>query len=114
MGERGDDREAAGRAIRRLRNEKGMTQKALGDACGVTDSRVGQWEKGELTLDNAVAAESALDAERGSITRYLGYVPADTRVPTTPEDALSADPLLSAEFVGDMIALIGRERDRNR
>ena len=40
------DYERIGRLIRQLRLEKGLTQRALAQALGVTDKAVSKWETG--------------------------------------------------------------------
>ena len=57
-----------GRLIYRLRHEKGMTQRVLADALGVSDKAISKWERGlgcpDVTLLRALSA--VLGADIGS------------------------------------------------
>ncbi len=41
---------AVGDAVRALRNERGLTQEALADLCGLTTNYVGDTERGERNI----------------------------------------------------------------
>ena len=62
------DYERIGRLIRQLRLEKGLTQRALAQALGVTDKAVSKWETGgglpDISLLSALAETLGADIVR--------------------------------------------------
>jgi transcriptional regulator with XRE-family HTH domain len=82
-------------AIRETREERGITQEALGTAIGRAQNSISKLERGAEkeppTVDEVAAIEVALGVPKGYILRKAGYV-----VPmTTVEDLIMSDPGLS-------------------
>jgi transcriptional regulator with XRE-family HTH domain len=71
-------RDAFALALRRLREDAGLSQRALSRALGLTNSAVWQWEQGRaIPRPEVVAAlEKELGLAAGTLSRLLGYLPA--------------------------------------
>ena len=54
------DNEKFGKFIKELRNEKGLTQKELGEKLNITDKAISKWERGlsfpDIALLNSLAS----------------------------------------------------------
>lgn len=63
-----------GDELRRAREERGLSQRALGDLIGITGSAVGEWERGESepTRSKVPVIEDAVGVERGTLAGLLG------------------------------------------
>jgi transcriptional regulator with XRE-family HTH domain len=86
-------------ALRRARDDSGMTQRDLADAIGVAQASVAQWETGKVAPrpEKVVTLEHILELETGSLARLLGYLPAgesETKVAMSVIEAARADPRL--------------------
>jgi transcriptional regulator with XRE-family HTH domain len=86
-------------ALRRARDDSGMTQRDLADAIGVAQASVAQWETGKAAPrpEKVVTLEHILELETGSLARLLGYLPAgesETKVAMSVIEAARADPRL--------------------
>lgn len=64
----------------------------------ISQSVVSEWVNGSRTPDpqTVFALEVALGQQPGSLSRLLGYLPADAVAATTVEEAIDADPALDA------------------
>jgi transcriptional regulator with XRE-family HTH domain len=86
------------KALRRAREEAGLSMNALGRDLGVSQSAVWQWEDGKAAPRPEMLAklEQRLDVTAGSFARLLGYLP--TAEPGRPvssvAEAVRADPRL--------------------
>ena len=87
-----------GRALADARRRKQLSQRQLGQAIGVRQSAVTQWERGVVIPRNAhvFAAEQALTLPPGSLACLLGFgPPIDSPPPAPPQpavvDAIAAD-----------------------
>jgi transcriptional regulator with XRE-family HTH domain len=91
-------RELFRRALRRAREEAGLSQRALARAVGRTHGAVWQWEEGRGAPDPATIArlEALLRLQPDSLARPLGYVPSSPEASTIASvaDAVDADPRL--------------------
>jgi transcriptional regulator with XRE-family HTH domain len=91
-------RELFRRALRRAREEAGLSQRALARAVGRTHGAVWQWEEGRGAPDPATVArlEALLRLQPDSLARPLGYVPSLPKASTIASvaDAVDADPRL--------------------
>lgn len=69
-----------GELLRLRRNDRQMTQRALGDAVGVTPQAVSEWETGKSIPDrmNAQAIDAALEAS-GVLVGAFGYLVGELR-----------------------------------
>ena len=91
-------RDAFRKALRRARDEHGLSKRGLALKIGVTQSAVWQWEEGRVSPRPKLLAvlERALDLAPGALAYLLGYLPAEgmskTRVNVT--EAIEADPRL--------------------
>lgn len=69
--------EPIGRALRRLRRAKGLTQAAAGEAVGVTQQAYSAWESGTVPPSESLQAlERLLGRPAGSLVR-IAYGPMD-------------------------------------
>jgi transcriptional regulator with XRE-family HTH domain len=85
------------RALRRARQECGLSQRGLGRAIGRTHGAVWQWEQGRGAPDPATVArlEELLRLEPNSLAQLLGYVPSPETGPmASVVEAVDADPRL--------------------
>jgi len=87
-----------GRALADARRRKQLSQRQLGQAIGVRQSAVTQWERGVVIPRNAhvFAAEQALTLPPGSLACLLGFGPPTDRPPPAPPqpsvvEAIDAD-----------------------
>ena len=105
------------RALRRAREAGGHSQMGLSLAIGVSRSAVWQWEEGRAlpTEANVAMLEQTLELPPGSLSRLLGYVPADAveRSATSVIDALENDPKLG-ERERELLATMYRQLVRQR
>ena len=96
-----EQREAFRQALRHTREQRGLTQRALSRAIGLTNSAVWQWEQGKAIPRPEIVAklEAALDLGPGVLSRLLGYLPATTQTGTTAGvvDAARTDPRLGEQ-----------------
>jgi transcriptional regulator with XRE-family HTH domain len=90
-------REEFRRALKRARQESGLSQRAVAREVGRTASAVWQWEEGRGAPDPETVArlERLLELEPDSLARLLGYLPATKdSAKVGVLDAVSADPRL--------------------
>ena len=52
-----------GARVRKLREQKGLSQEALGDLCGINRSHMGEIERGELNLSLGTLVKMAQQLE---------------------------------------------------
>lgn len=80
--------EAFGEAVRRRRKQKGFSQEAFGDACGIDRSYMGGIERGEhnLALLNIMKIVEALDLLPSEFFRDLDRVLPSGDSPTKDVD----------------------------
>ena len=108
-----EQREAFRQALRHTRQQRGLSQRALSRAIGLTNSAVWQWEQGKAIPRPEIVAklEAALDLGPGVLSRLLGYLPI-TQPPAKATmdvlEALQADPKLG-ERERKLLATIYRE-----
>jgi transcriptional regulator with XRE-family HTH domain len=105
------------RALRRARQECGLSQRGLGRAVGRTHGAVWQWEEGRGAPDPATVTrlEELLRLERDSLAQLLGYVPPSPGSGPMPGvvDAVDADPRLG-ESERELLTAVYRWLVRNR
>jgi transcriptional regulator with XRE-family HTH domain len=86
------------RALRRAREEAGLSQRALARAVGRTHGAAWQWEEGRGAPDPATVArlEKLLRLQPNSLAQLLGYVPYPPEASTIASvvEAVDADPRL--------------------
>jgi transcriptional regulator with XRE-family HTH domain len=86
------------RALRRAREEAGLSQRALARAVGRTHGAAWQWEEGRGAPDPATVArlEELLGLQPNSLAQLLGYVPLSPEASTITSvvEAVDADPRL--------------------
>jgi transcriptional regulator with XRE-family HTH domain len=91
-------RDAFRLALRRAREDAGLSQRALSRALGLSNSAVWQWEQGQAIPrpDVVAAVEKELELEAGRLSRLLGYLPAGAveREMISVIEAVQADPKL--------------------
>ncbi len=95
---------AFGLALAEARQHRRLSQRRLGEAIGVRQSAITQWERGVVIPSNehVFAAEQALKLSPGSLARLLGFgPPSDSPPPASPQptvaDAIEADEDLDDE-----------------
>jgi transcriptional regulator with XRE-family HTH domain len=108
-----EQREAFRRTLRRAREIRGLTQRALSRAIGLTNSAVWQWEEGKAVPRPEVVAklETTLGLTPGVLSRLLGYLPITQAGDQATMDVLAAveaDPKLG-ERERKLLATIYRE-----
>ena len=114
-----DDQKAAfRRGLRRARERRNVSQRALSRLAGVSHSAVSQWESGRALPEpvKVVLLERALELEPGSLSRLLGYMPIAHQVDQAAMDvmrALEADPRLG-ERERELLATMYRQLVRQR
>jgi transcriptional regulator with XRE-family HTH domain len=110
-------REAFRRALRRAREEVGLSQRALAQSAGLTPSAVWQYEQGKALPRRETTAklEKVLRLESGALSRLLGYLPegAVEREMVSVIEALQADPRLG-ERERELLATIYRQLVKQR
>jgi transcriptional regulator with XRE-family HTH domain len=91
-------REAFRKALRRAREEHGLSKRGLALRIGVTQSAVWQWEEGRVSPRPELLAvlERALDLAPGGLAYLLGYLPPAgvSKAPASVTEAIEADPRL--------------------
>jgi transcriptional regulator with XRE-family HTH domain len=97
-------REQFAAALKEARVGASLSQKALGERCGVSQAAVGLWEAAanEPSPDMVWSIEKCLALGPGTLSRHLGYLPAD-EAPSF-EAAVDADPLLLPVVKRSLIA----------
>jgi transcriptional regulator with XRE-family HTH domain len=117
-----DDQKTAFRqSLRRERERRNLSQRALSRLTGVSHSAVSQWESGRALPEptKVVLLEHALELEPGSLSRLLGYMPIAREVDQAALEvmkALEADPRLGdreREFLAAMYRELVRQRARD-
>jgi transcriptional regulator with XRE-family HTH domain len=100
--------------LRQAREDRGLSQRALAKALGVTPGAVWQWEREEggtlPRFEITTEIERVLELEPGRLSRLLGYVPAEageSRLSSVIESARN-DPLLG-DSERDLLVAIYRE-----
>ena len=90
--------EAFSDALKRAREESGMSLRALADAVEASHTVVAQWERGEHAPrpPRVRMLEHVLQVSPGSLSRLLGYWPAESAdaPPVSVIEAARADPRL--------------------
>jgi transcriptional regulator with XRE-family HTH domain len=90
--------EAFSEALKRAREDSGMSLRALADAVEASHTVVAQWERGEHAPrpPRVRMLEHVLQLPPGSLSRLLGYWPAETphAQPVGVIEAVRADPRL--------------------
>jgi transcriptional regulator with XRE-family HTH domain len=89
-----EDREPFSNALVAALRAREMSQNALGEAVGVTQSMVSDWGRGtrEPSQAQLELVEQALSLAPGDLTRLLGYLPLSYAAqPSSVYDALEAD-----------------------
>lgn len=78
-----------------------VTQEQLMDLLGVSQASISDWTQGKhgpRSPEKTFHLERVLGLDPGSLSRHLGYVPAEVvQVATDVESAIRADPALNAE-----------------
>jgi transcriptional regulator with XRE-family HTH domain len=86
------------RALRRAREEAGLSQRALARAVGRTHGAAWQWEEGRGAPDPATVAklEELLGLQPNTLAQLLGYAPYPAEASTIASvvEAVDADPRL--------------------
>jgi transcriptional regulator with XRE-family HTH domain len=86
------------RALRRAREEAGLSQRALARAVGRTHGAAWQWEEGRGAPDPATVArlEELLRLQPNALAQLLGYVPHSPEASPVASvtEAVDADPRL--------------------
>jgi len=101
------------RALKQARIRQRLSQRALGQAAGVSKTAVSQWELGRSVPVPAKVpnVERALELEPGALSRLLGYLPIATADDENSQDvvaALRGDKRLDEEARKLMIGLYRR------
>lgn len=109
-----DARLVLARAVREAAAEAGITQRELGAAVARIEGRdepytqafVSDWMNGRQPIapERLFAIETACGVRPGSLSRLVGYVPVDAKVPASVPDAISADMGLTPVQREDLIA----------
>lgn len=100
-----EQRKSFGEAVDRALMAGGKTRAWLGaqvaDLCAkpspLTQSAISQWIAGDIdpARSYVFAAEKALELKPGTLSRLLGYLPAEARAAVSVSDAIDADPHLT-------------------
>jgi len=94
-------RDAFRKALRRARDEHGLSKRGLALKIGVTQSAVWQWEEGRVSPRPELLAvlERALDLTPGALAYLLGYLPPEgvSKAPVGVTEAIEADPRLGRQ-----------------
>jgi len=94
-------RKAFRKALRRAREEHGLSKRGLALKIGVTQSAVWQWEEGRVSPRPELLAvlEQALDLAPGALAYLLGYLPPEglSKAPVSVAEAIEADPRLGGK-----------------
>jgi transcriptional regulator with XRE-family HTH domain len=110
-------REAFRKALRRAREEHGLSKRGLALKIGVTQSAVWQWEEGRVSPRPELLAvlERALDLAPGALALLLGYLPPEgvRKAPVSVTEAIEADPRLGSKERKLLVAMY-RELVRQR
>jgi len=103
--------ETAGQMLRRIRRARNVTQRALGNRLGLTDSAVSAWEKDDAIpmRNHAMAVDELLGAE-GMLLQAFGYVA--TTVPVATLTTLSAEVAQLREQVTDLARQLNEALER--
>lgn len=115
---RAEQREAFRWALRRAREDSGLSQREVARALGLTPSAVWQWEDGRAAPQPATLAklELLLGLQPNSLAAILGYAPA-TDATASVIDAVQADPRLddeARELLTTMYRSLLRQRERRK
>lgn len=72
-----------------------------------SQAHLSDWKSGRRTPNpsQVFALERALGAPPGALSRLLGYLPADAVASVTVEDAIAADPTLTARHRDALLAM---------
>lgn len=112
-----EQKRAFQRALQRARRERGLSQRELARALGLSHSTLSYWELGKGLPEpaNVVELERVLELESGTLSRLLGYMPVATmqREMVGVLDAIMADPELGARE-RELLATMYRELLRQR
>jgi transcriptional regulator with XRE-family HTH domain len=109
-------REAFRKALRRAREEHGLSKRGLAQRIGVSQSAVWQWEEGRVAPRAQLIAvlERALDLTPGALAYLLGYLPPEgTKASISVSEAIEADPRLGRRE-RKLLATMYRELIRQR
>lgn len=97
-----DDEEAFLEAMRQAIADSGLSLPRIAERLGdygitTTGDTVSLWQRGRQRIrpDELFALERTLDVRPGSLSRLLGYVPADMKPARTVPEAIEADPRLT-------------------
>jgi transcriptional regulator with XRE-family HTH domain len=105
------------RALRRAREEAGLSQRALARAVGRTHGAAWQWEEGRGAPDPATVArlEELLGLQPNSLAQLVGYVPHPPEAGTVASvtEAVDADPRLG-ESERELLTAVYRWLVRHR
>jgi transcriptional regulator with XRE-family HTH domain len=94
-----DQQAVFGEALRRAREEQGLSLRDLAGLVGASHSVIAQWERGEHfpRPPRVIMIEHVLRLSPGSLSRLLGYVPvteANGQPPVSTLEAARLDPRL--------------------
>jgi transcriptional regulator with XRE-family HTH domain len=101
-------------ALRQAREDRGLSQRALARALGVTPGAVWQWERedgGTLPrFEISAEIERVLELEPGRLSRLLGYAPPEVGEsrPSTVIESARSDPQLG-DSERDLLVAVYRE-----
>lgn len=105
-----DDRlDAFARALAAALGRSELSQTAVAEAAGVSDSALSTWKLGRVKPhpDDVLAIERVLDLEAGSLLVYLGYMPVGVPVPEAGfESAILSDPKCDPELRDELLNTI--------
>jgi hypothetical protein len=118
------------KAIRDALAERDMSQRQLGAEVGaletgtaIPQSSVAEWLAGKVWLrpHRVFCIERVLGLRAGQLSRLDGYVPVGASPTMTPEEAIEADPDISAVYKRLLVSTMAtarvetrRDRDRKR
>ena len=105
------------RALRRAREEAGLSQRALARAVGRTHGAAWQWEEGRGAPDPATVArlEELLGLQPNALAQLVGYVPPSPEASpiASVTEAVDADPRLG-ESERELLTAVYRWLVRHR
>lgn len=113
---RPDEIEAFAVRLSAARAEAGLPRRALVERVeGISEpQQVYNYEKARRAperIEVVLGLEEALDLERGTLCRLLGFAPPDGQVPVpTVQDAIAVDPTLSREAREQLLGAYRRLR----